>query len=166
MIYCNRLKFTLIATLCTALVACGSSDNENPPTNAGAGAGDDGAASGGDESAAGSASDANPATDIDELCATDCAIGSSTSATLSCQSGDCQSKCVARYNDAGVAAVAGCQAAYLAVLQCGSTAPAIAWSCYNGNPFPLGSQDCLPLGLKVASDDACSMALRNASNTN
>lgn len=148
----KALVLTLVAA--SALIGCGSSSDDSAH-GATAGA-DAGGMAGADAGGAGSL------TDVDALCATDCAIGNSSTGTASCQSDDCQARCIAKYNDPGVAAVEGCQAAFLAVLQCGTSAPAIAWSCYNGMPFPLGSSTCLPLGLQVANDAECSMALRNA----
>jgi len=166
--YMKALILVSIASVVAgALVGCGSSsDSSAGGATAGAGASDAsaggasaGGASAGDTST-GDASAAGASSDVDELCAMDCAIGNSATGTASCQSDDCQAKCVGKYD--AVAGVDGCQAAFLAVLQCGTTAPAIAWSCYNGMPFPLGSATCLPLGLQVANNADCATALRNA----
>lgn len=152
----------LAAVTAFALAGCGSSsDGGTSPAKAGS-SGEDSA--GGGMAGGGVMGDAGASslTDVDQLCALDCGIGNSATGTAACQSDDCAARCAAKYNDDAVAAVDGCQAAFLAVLQCGATAPAIAWSCYNGMPFPLGSQACLPLGLVVAGNPDCQMALRNA----
>ncbi len=64
---------------------------------------------------------------IAQACASDCAILSQT--TLDCVPSPCATACESRYDS--VAGNASCQAAYLSLLQCGTTQPATNWSCYD-----------------------------------
>ena len=125
-------------------------------------------ATGGTSSAGGSSASggAGGASAIQTTCDSVCTIITGASALSACQLLNCPTKCVAVYNDPGVAGVAGCQAALLTVLQCGAGQPVSEWSCYDGFPVPLQASTCVSDILTLGGNTACTNALSAANQAN
>ncbi len=125
-------------------------------------------ATGGTSSAGGSSASggAGGASAIQTTCDSVCTIITGASALSACQLLNCPTKCVAVYNDPGVAGVAGCQAALLTVLQCGAGQPVSEWSCYDGFPVPLQASTCVSDILTLGGNTACTTALSAANQAN
>ena len=120
-----------------------------------------GTSNAGGNSATGGASGASP---ITVACGSVCGIITDTASLSGCQLITCPTKCVAIYYDNGLASIAGCQDAFLTVLQCGAGQPASAWSCSNGFPVPIST--CFTDILTLNNIAGCTNALSAANQAN
>ena len=124
-----------------------------------------GAATGGSEATGGANANTGGTTGssaIQTACDSVCAITTGASNLASCQLANCPTTCVAKYNNATVTGITGCQADYLAALQCGANQPASAWACNGGFPVPSGAATCVPGLLALAALPGCLTAIQNA----
>ncbi len=101
---------------------------------------------------------------IQQACATDCGIMTGAANLASCQLTNCPTGCASAYASSAVAGINGCQAAFLAVLQCGAGLTASHWTCYGTVPAPSLTSTCSSKLMALSNVQGCLAALQAAMN--